>query len=126
MNRRNFLVAGAGSVLVLPFGTFVIEACYSADPSSGDTPAAPPAVSGSDAVYTSNIDGGHAHTFSVALAALDAPADTRGQTSTDEGHAHSVAISAAQLQNVQAGLTVKVTTGTSESHTHVLTFVKVA
>jgi len=113
-------------VLVPPLGTFLIEACYGTDTSNGDAPAAPPAVSGSNAVYTSNVDGDHSHTFSIALAAFTAPADTQGQTSVDEGHAHSVAIAAADLQNVQAGQTVKVTTGTSESHTHVLTIVKVA
>ena len=126
MNRRNFLRAGGGALLVLPFGTFLVEACYGTDASNGDTPAAPPAVSGSNAVYTSNIDGDHSHTFSIALSAFTAPADTQGQTSVDEGHAHSVAISAAELQNVQNGQTVKVTTGSSEAHTHVLTIVKVA
>jgi len=113
-------------LLVLPFGTFLVQACYGTDPPNGDTPAAPPAVTGGNAVYTSNIDGDHSHTFSIALTAFTAPADTQGQTSVDEGHAHSVAIAAADLQNVQAGQTVKVTTGNTESHTHVLTFVKVA
>ena len=111
---------------MLPFGTFLVQACYSTDTSNGDTPAAPPAVSGSNAVYTSNIDGGHSHTFSIPLSAFIAPADMQGQTSVDEGHAHSVAIAAADLQNVQAGQTARLTTGTSESHTHVLTIVKVA
>ena len=111
---------------MLPFGTFLVQACYGTDTSNGDTPGAPPAVSGGNAVYTSNIDGGHSHTFSIALSAFTAPADTQGQTSVDEGHAHSVAIAAADLQNVQTGQTVKVTTGTSESHTHVLTFVRVS
>ena len=111
---------------MLPIGTFLVQACYATDTSNGDAPAAPPAVSGGDAVYTSNIDGDHSHTFSIALAVFTAPADSQGQTSVDEGHAHSVAIAAAELQNVQAGQTVKLTTGTSESHTHILTLVKVA
>jgi hypothetical protein len=126
MNRRNFLRAGSGALLVLPFGTFLVEACYGTGATNGDAPAAPPTVSGSNAVYTSNIDGGHSHTFSIALAVFTAPVDTRDQTSIDEGHAHSVAIAAADLQNVQAGQTVLVTTGTSESHAHVLTIVKVS
>jgi hypothetical protein len=126
MNRRNFLRAGGGALLVLPFGTFLVQACYGTDTSDGDVPAGPPAVSGSNAVYTSNIDGGHSHTFSISLSAFTAPAATQGQTSVDDGHAHSVAIAAADLQSVQTGQTVKVTTGTSESHTHVLTIVKVA
>ena len=82
-------------------------------------------MSGSNAVYTSNIDGDHSHTFTIALSAFSAPADMQGQTSVDEGHMHSVAIATADLQSVQTGQTVKLTTGTSEAHTHVLTLVKV-
>jgi hypothetical protein len=87
--------------------------------------AAPPTTSGSNAEYTSNIDDGHAHTFDIALTAFSAPAAIQGQTSSDEGHSHGVSISAADLQDVETGQTVTVTTATSEGHTHVLTLVKV-
>ena len=97
MHRRHFLRSAGGALLVLPFGTFLVQACYGSSASNGDTPAAPPAVSGSNAVYTTNIDGGHSHTFTIALAAFTAPTDTQGQTSVDEGHTHSVAIAAADL-----------------------------
>ena len=126
MQRRQFLRAGGGALLVLPIGTFLVQACYGTSGSDGDAPAAAPEVSGTNAVYTSNIDGGHSHTFTIALAEFTAPSDTQGETSVDEGHMHSVAITAAQLQDVQNGQSVKVTTGNTESHTHVLTFVKVA
>jgi hypothetical protein len=126
MHRRHFLRRASGALLVLPFGSFLVQACYGTGASNGDAPAAPPTISGSSAVYTSNIDGGHSHTFTIALVAFTSPIDTQGQTSNDEGHTHSVAIAAADLQNVQTGQTVKVTTGNTESHTHVLTLVKVA
>jgi hypothetical protein len=125
MQRRHFLRTTGGIMLVLPFGVFAAEACYGGG-SSGDTAAAPPIVSGSNAVYTSSIDGDHSHTFSIALSELSSPSDLSGDTSVDDGHAHSVAVTAAQLQNVELGQTIQVTTGTSESHSHVFTLVKVA
>jgi hypothetical protein len=121
MHRRRFLRSSGLTLLVVPFGTFLVQGCYA---DSGDAPAAPPAVSGSNVVYTSSIDDDHSHTFALALAALTSPVDTRGETSIDDDHAHTVAISAAQLQSAQRGDIVKVTTGSSESHTHVLTLVK--
>jgi len=126
MDRRRFLRTSSGLLVAFPFGVFLVQACYGADAPAGDSPAAPPAVSGSDAIYTSSIDGDHSHTYTIALSAFATPADTRGDTSTDEGHSHTVSISAAQLQDVELGQAIKVTTGTSESHTHVLTVVKVA
>ena len=112
---------------MLPVGLWLVEACYgSGGTPAGNDPAAPPTVSGSNAIYTSSIDGDHSHTFTIALSAFTSPADTSGDTATTEGHSHTVAISAAQLQDVEVGQTIQVTTGTSEAHTHVLTFVKVA
>ena len=55
------------------------------------------------------------------------PADgVAGSTSNDDGHTHTVAVSMADLQSVAAGQTIKVTTGTASSDTHVLTLVKIA
>jgi hypothetical protein len=125
MNRRHFLRSNTRFLLVLPFGSFLVQACYATDAPAGDAPAAPPAISGTNAIYTSSIDGDHAHTFEIALTAFTAPTDVHGETSSDEGHTHSVAISGADLANVQSGRTVKVTTGTSESHAHVLTIVRI-
>jgi hypothetical protein len=49
-----------------------------------------------------------------------------GSTSNDAGHMHTVAVSMADLQNVGAGQTIKVTTGSDSGHMHVLTLVKLA
>ena len=49
-----------------------------------------------------------------------------GSTSNDAAHAHTVTISTADLQNIGAGQTVKVTTGSDSGHTHVLTLMKLA
>src|SRR5262249_5737326 len=128
MDRRHFLSSGTKFLLVLPFGSYLLQACYGATSTSTDDgePGAPPAVVGANAVYTSSINGDHAHTFALALASFTTPADVHGATSVDDGHAHSVVISAADLASVQHGQTVIVTTGTSEAHTHVLSIVKVA
>src|SRR5262245_14354114 len=123
MDRRHFLSSGGKFLLALPIGSFLLQACYGTTTNDSDAPAAPPSVSGSNAVYTSSVDGDHAHTFTIALAAFVSPADVRGDSSVDDGHVHSVAISAAELASVQLGQTVTVTTTTSESHVHVLTIV---
>ena len=49
-----------------------------------------------------------------------------GSTSNDAGHTHAVAISMADLQDIGAGQTVKVTTGSAGDHVHVLLLVKLA
>jgi len=130
MDRRNFFRRTGAALLVLPFGSSLVQACYGYGGSGGgntasDTPAAAPSISGSNVVYTSNIDGDHSHMYSIAASAFTAPTDLAGQTSVSEGHSHAIAITAAELQNVEVGQSVVVTTGTSEDHTHVFTFVKV-
>ncbi len=125
MNRRGFLRTTGGALLVVPLGGLLVQACYGMSEPDGDAPAAPPTTSGSNAEYTSNIDDGHAHTFDIALTSFAAPTDLQGQTSVDDGHSHAVSISTADLQQVESGQTVMVTTATSEGHTHVLALVKV-
>jgi hypothetical protein len=126
MNRRGFFRTTGGALLALPLGSVLVQACSGTSEPDGNGPAAPPITSGANAEYTSNIDDGHAHTFDIALTTFAAPADLEGQTSVDEGHRHAVSISAADLQRVESGQSVMVTTATSEGHTHVLTLVNVA
>jgi hypothetical protein len=121
MNRRGFVRTTGGALLALP----LLQACYGMSAPDGNGPAAPPITSGANAEYTSNIDDGHSHTFDIALATFSAPVDIQGQTSVDEGHSHAASISAADVQQVESGQTVTVTTATSDGHTHVLTLVKV-
>jgi len=77
-------------------------------------------------VYTTNVVGDHSHTFGIEATAFASPpaAGVSGSTTSAEGHMHSVTVAMADLQNVQAGQTIKITTGTGGGHTHVFTFVK--
>jgi hypothetical protein len=121
VGRRAFAV----SLLTLPFGLFLVHC--SSDTASGDTAGAPPTKSGNQIVYTSSNADGHSHTFSLDVAALSSPpsAGVSGQTSAS-GHTHSVSITAAQLQTINAGQSVSVTTGNAAGHVHVFTFIKIA
>jgi len=127
-NRRRFLRTTGKAVLLLPLGSFILQACYGyGSGSTNDTPAEPPTTSGSGStvLYTSSVDDGHSHMYTIALAAFGAGMELDGETTVSDDHAHSVAISVADLQNAAAGQTVMVTTGTTEDHTHVFTLVKV-
>jgi hypothetical protein len=128
MERRSFLKVAAGTLLILPVGTFLVEGCGDNQSTSGDAPAAPPQKAGTQVVYTTNLVGAHSHTFGIEGAAFSSPpaAGVSGSTSSDEGHMHSVTVAMTDLQNVQNGQTVKITTAASGGHTHVLTLVKVA
>jgi hypothetical protein len=130
MDRRGFFRRTGGALLVLPFGSFLVQACYGYGSGGGgnaasDVPAAAPSISGSNVVYTSNVDGDHSHMYAIAASSFTAPTDLAGQTSVAEAHSHSIAITADDLQNVEAGQSIVVMTGTSEDHTHVFTFIKV-
>jgi hypothetical protein len=125
MNRRGFVRMAGGAMLVLPLGSLLVQACYATSAPDGDEAADPPTTSGSNAEYTTNVEDGHSHMFDIALTAFASPADIQGQTTVDDGHSHDVVVSAADLQSVESGQTVTVTTAVSEGHTHVLTLVKV-
>jgi hypothetical protein len=126
MDRKHFL----STLLVLPFGIFLVHCSSDASTSSSGSnpPAAPPTQSGGMDLYTSSTVQAHSHTFSLDDASISAPpADgVSGDSSTDQGHSHTVAISMAQLQQVSTGSSVQVTTGDAGGHTHVFTFVKIA
>jgi hypothetical protein len=128
MDRKQFL----GTLLVLPAGIFLVHC--SSDSSGGtgssnpNAPAAAPAQSNGMDVYTSSIASQHHHSFTLDDAAISAPpaAGVSGDSSVDGAHSHPVAISADQLAQVAAGASVEVTSGASDGHSHVFTFVKIA
>ena len=101
MIRREFVKLTTGSLIALGGSVFLVSCGGGYGTTSARDPAAPPQQNGSQFVYT-------------------------GSTSNDDGHTHTVAVSMADLQSVTAGQTIKVTTGSASSHTHVLTLVKIA
>jgi hypothetical protein len=139
MNRREFLRGAGTSLLVLPFGTFLVHCSSGSDggtvsttnpttPTVDNTPPdAPPSVSGANIVYTSSSTTLHSHSFSIPAADFTSPpfAGVSGTTTEAQFHSHFVAVTQANLQNVEAGQTVKVETNTVDGHTHTFTFVRV-
>ena len=125
-NRRAVL----GTLVALPFGLFLVN-CGGSNSyglASGDAPAAAPSKSGGTIVYSSNDVQSHFHTFSLQVTDLDRPPaeGVSGGTSSAQGHTHTVGISMSDLQSVNVGQTVKVTTSTTSGHEHVFTFVRVS
>ena len=127
MIRREFVKLTTGSLIALGGSVFLVS-CGGYGATSAEDPAAAPQQSGSQILYTTSVDDAHFHTFGIdASAFASPPADgVAGSTSNDDGHTHPVAVSMADLQSVTAGQTIKVTTGSASSHTHVLTLVKIA
>jgi hypothetical protein len=128
MIRREFVRLTVGSVVALGGSLFLVSCGGTSGGADDEAPAAPPAPSGTQIVYSTSIDDGHFHTFGIEMSALASPPTdgVSGSTSDDDAHTHTVAVSMAQLQSVGAGQTVKVTTGSAGGHTHVLTLVKLA
>jgi hypothetical protein len=132
MIRRQFVKLTTGSLIALGGSVFLFSCggggYGGSTTSDAEAPAAPPQQSGTQILYSTSVDGAHFHTFGIDTSAFASPpADgVAGATSNDAGHMHTVAVSMAELQSVGAAQTIKVTTGSAESHTHVLTLVKVA
>jgi len=141
MDRREFLRDATKMLLVLPFGTFLLE-CGSSDngttspttttnptmPGVDTTPPdAPPVVQGANILYTSSQTNAHSHSFSVPSANLTSPppAGVSGATTAAQLHSHEVVITQADFQAAMAGQTVKVETSNVAGHTHTFTIVRV-
>ena len=138
MDRRDFLRDATRMLLVLPFGTFLLD-CGSSDngtttstnpttPGTDSTPPdAPPKVVGANIVYTSSQTNAHSHSFSVPSADLASPppAGVSGATTSAQLHSHNVTITQADLRGAMAGQTVKIETSNTIGHTHTFTLVRV-
>lgn len=141
MQRREFLLRTAKTLLVLPFGTFLVHCAGDDDevtisttpteptqPAEEDPPDAPPRVAGGNVIYTSSNVNLHSHTFAVAQSLVISPPSggISGNTSEAQLHVHTLVITEEQLRQAAALQTVKVRTGDTLGHTHVFTIVKVA
>jgi len=139
MDRRAFLRDATRMLLVLPFGTFLIQCGSSSNGGYGSSsnptqpgvdstpPDAPPRVDGANIVYTSSQTNAHSHSFSVPSADLTSPppSGVSGATTEAQLHSHSLVITQADLQDAAAGQTVKIETTSTIGHTHTFTLVRV-
>jgi hypothetical protein len=128
MQRREFCKLTGGMLLLIPAGLFLVRCGGSGSDQSGNGPMDQPSVNGTKLIYTSNIVEGHAHTFAIEMGAIDMPPanGVSGPSGVTENHSHSVVVSSAQLSSIGTGQTVQVTSGTTEGHAHLFTFLKLA
>lgn len=131
MNRRAFVKDAALTLLVLPFGAFLVH-CGDKDKSSAteddDTPPdAPPRREGTNGHYTSSETDEHSHSIMVPLAAFDEEAPVggiSGLTTEAQSHQHRFTIDQEALRRVGEGEIAKIETDIQAEHTHVFTIVK--
>lgn len=121
MTRRDF-VTKVGPMMVGVPVILQVTACGGGDSSSGagsntSTPTNTTSSTGSTTTsFTgSATDGSHPHSFTVQCSDL-AGGQSKTYTATGSGHTHPVTLSAAQLNTVNNGGTV--TLSTSDSHRH--------
>jgi hypothetical protein len=136
MDRREFLRGFGKTLIVLPWGTFLVQ-CGSSHPSSGNAvvanptvpdptpPDAPPQVLGPDVIYTSTSVDLHSHTFTVPAAQFSVPTGVSGTTSEAQAHTHDVDFTFNDFSVASSGETVKITTTSTLGHMHVFTLVRV-
>ena len=117
LTRRELLGRVTTTLLLSP----TLSSCSS---DSGSTPDAAPACNGVST--TSTVDAAHTHTLCVLTSDLTAPpaAGVTYHTSVDGNHDHTVTLSQAQLQTIETGGSVTVTSSntvdpyTGNPHTH--------
>src|SRR5262249_44220803 len=102
LTRRELLSRATTTLLLIP----ILSSCSN---SSSPSPDAAPACTGVDT--TSTVSAAHTHTVCVLTSDLTAPpaAGVTYHTSVDGNHDHTVTLSQAQLQSIEAGTAVTVT-----------------
>jgi hypothetical protein len=113
MKRREFLVRIGELIVIIPAAS-VLASCGSAPPKV-------PSLS-----YTSSNVQGHTHVVAIADSLLSAPplSPPDMDTSSVFNHIHTVTLTQANLQDIENGQTVQITTSTADGHTHAFGFSK--
>lgn len=132
MDRREFLKDAAGMILVLPFGTFLVQ-CGSEDKEVAPTqpddqpPAAAPRLENGNIVYASNKVLTHSHNFQVPTDAIQTPPEDGvvGDTTEAQGHSHSLELTQAALTMAGSGQAIKIITASAKGHAHTFTIQKI-
>jgi hypothetical protein len=138
MDRREFLQGFGKTLLVLPWGTFLLH-CGGDDttaapsstvvtnPTAPDPtpPDAAPQVIGPNVVYTTNQVELHSHSFTVPVAEFTTPIGMNGTTTVAQAHTHDVTFTVEDFTRAAQGQTVKVSTTSTLGHSHVFTLVRV-
>ena len=115
MNRREVIFRVGGLLLALP-ASRVLLAC------GGDSGGA----NANSLRFISSSDLGHTHFFFLDKNEITNPptAGIDRLTTNDLAHTHSVTLTEADLDNINAGQTVSITTSNDDNHTHTFNFHK--
>jgi hypothetical protein len=112
--------------VVLPVGWVLLQAGCSSSSSNEDCADANKLVSTATAITVTSVCNEHTHDFTIMMTDLATPpaAGVSGSTSAyvDDGHVHTMALTTADLANIQAGMTVTKTSGSTLGHTHDFNF----
>lgn len=112
LTRRELLAQSTVMLLMVPAASAAAAACSSGGSGSSNT-------NGCDGVFeTSTVTNNHTHTLCVPTSDLTNPpsAGVTYNTSTDANHSHTVQLSQAQLQSINGGGSVTVTTSAPAAH----------
>jgi hypothetical protein len=114
--RREFVTQATVTLFLVPLAAMACSSSSSGSGSGGSCDGLDP---------TSTVALGHTHTVCVLSSDLSSP-PSAGVTYTTSGPdpTHTVALTQAQLQSIQSGQSVTVTTSVANNHTHDFTIQK--
>jgi hypothetical protein len=128
LSRRDFFTHVGRLVVLLPAGAALVAAACGTDTPAACTDAGNLTVTATEITVTSSCASSHVHDFSILDTTLQNPpgAGVSGLSSADpfDQHVHTVALTQADLQMIQSGGTVTVTSGVTGTHTHDFEFRK--
>jgi hypothetical protein len=121
MTRKEFLRLGAGAATV----ALVLPACDEGDDADSEATAedgpADTGAGGCDAGADATISGNHGHELTVPSADITAGAAATYGIQGSATHAHDVSLTADQMAQIAAGMSVNVTSSSGGGHTHQVT-----
>jgi hypothetical protein len=111
--------------VALPVGWVLVQAGCGTN-SNEDCATANEVATTATAITVTSVCNEHTHDFTIMKTDLATPptAGVSGNTTAyaDDGHVHTMAITATDLANIQAGMTVTKTSGSALGHTHDFNF----
>jgi len=112
-------------LIALPAGWVLVQTGCAGD-SNNDCADADKLVATATAITVTSVCNEHTHDFTIMKSDLATPpaAGVMGNTSAydDDGHVHTMALTMADLANIEAGMTIKKTSGSAVGHTHDFNF----
>lgn len=117
MTRKEFIRTTLGSLLG---GILTIVGVSCSSPTSPDTSDGDGTQNENEKSFQSTTAQGHTHSVTIQRSEIENPPENgiSRSTSLSGGHTHTFSMTQQQLQNVNAGETVKVTDSVVSGHSH--------